>query len=48
MTHTVIGIVVAAVLFAIYGLVPHRACTGHCEGCTGSCPRREEGEHHVV
>ena len=49
MTHDIIGIVVAVVLFAIYGLVPHRACTGHCEGCSGgSCDRWNEGEHHVV
>ena len=49
MKHEIIGIVVAVVLFAIYGLVPHRACTGHCEGCSGgSCDRWNSGDHHVV
>ncbi len=49
MTKEIIGILVAVVLFAIYGLVPHRACTGHCEGCSGgSCDRWNEGDHHVV
>ncbi|MDE3052712.1 MAG: hypothetical protein KGL38_09650 [Gemmatimonadota bacterium] len=49
MRHEIIGIVVAVVLFTIYGLVPHRACTGHCEGCSGgSCDRWNSGDHHVV
>ena len=47
MTHTVTAIILGAVLFALYGLVPHRGCTGHCEGCTGSCGRRDEGDDHV-
>jgi len=40
------AIVVCAVLFVIYGLLPHRGCTGHCAGCTGSCGRHEEGDDH--
>jgi len=44
-----LGVIICAVLFALYGLVGHRGCTGHCAGCTGSCGRHEdEGEHHVV
>lgn len=48
MSDTVLGIVLAAILFVIYGLLPHRGCTGHCAGCTGSCGRREEGDDHDV
>jgi hypothetical protein len=49
MSQTVVAIVLCAGLFALYGLVPHRGCTGHCAGCTGSCGRHEEdeGEQHV-
>lgn len=50
MTHTVIGIIIAAALFAVFGLLPHRStCNGHCSGCTGgSCDRWKEGDHHAV
>ena len=50
MSRTVVAIVLGAVLFALAGLLPHRGCTGHCAGCTGSCGRLEdkaEGETHV-
>ncbi len=49
MSQTVVAIVLCAGLFALYGLVPHRGCTGHCAGCTGSCGRHEEdeGDQHV-
>jgi len=47
--QTALGIIVCAILFALYGLVGPRGCTGHCTGCTGSCGRLEdEGDHHVV
>ena len=49
MTHPILAIVIGAALFALYGLVPHRSCTGHCDGCTGgSCDRWNEGYDHVV
>jgi len=49
MSETVIAIVLGAGLFVLFGLFPHRGCTGHCAGCTGSsCERHEdEGDHHV-
>ena len=50
MTQTIIAIVLCAGLFVLFGLVPHRGCTGHCTGCTGSCGRHgaavEEGDHY--
>jgi len=47
--QTLLGVVICAILFALYGLVGNRGCTGQCAGCTGSCGRHEdEGEHHVV
>lgn len=47
MSDVLLGIVLAVALFVLYGLVPHRACTGHCVGCDGACGRREEGDPHV-
>jgi hypothetical protein len=41
-----IGILVCALLFALYGVVQHRGCTGHCAGCTGACGRAERLDHH--
>lgn len=47
MSQTAWAILLGAALFALYGLVPHRGCTGHCAGCTGSCGRHEdEGVGH--
>lgn len=45
MIQVILAVVIGAALFALYGLVPHRGCTGHCAGCNGSCGRHEE-EHH--
>jgi hypothetical protein len=39
--RTAIGIVMCAVLFALYGLVRGHGCAGHCEGCSLSCKRFE-------
>jgi hypothetical protein len=47
MSVTALAIVLGAVLFVLHGLLPHRGCTGHCAGCTGSCGRREGGDDHV-
>jgi hypothetical protein len=48
MSQTVLAIVLGAVLFVVFGMVPHRGCTGHCAGCGNSCERHQkEGEHHV-
>ena len=47
--QSILGIVICAILFALYGVVQYRGCSGHCTGCTSSCDRHEtEGEHHVV
>ena len=44
----VLAVVITALLFALYGLLPHRGCTGHCAGCTGSCGRHEDdGDTHA-
>jgi hypothetical protein len=45
MSQLIIGVVLCAALFVLHGLLPHRGCTGHCAGCTGSCGRYHE-EHH--
>jgi len=46
--QVVIGIGICAILFALYGLVQYRGCSGHCTGCGNSCERHvSEGEHHV-
>jgi len=49
MSETVVAILLGAVLVVVFGLVPHRSCTGHCAGCTGSCGayKEDEGDHHV-
>jgi hypothetical protein len=45
--NTLIGIIVCAVLFALYGLVREHGCTGSCHGCsTGSCARTERHAHN--
>lgn len=45
MTQVILAVVVCAVLFVVHGLLPHRGCTGHCAGCTGSCGRYKEELH---
>lgn len=44
--QTFIGIVICAVLFALFGLVRHRGCAGHCTGCNSACGRFERESHH--
>ena len=44
--HSVLGIIICAILFALYGVVRHRGCTGHCAGCTGACGRAERLDQH--
>lgn len=46
MKDIIIGVVICALLFVLYGLFPHRGCTGHCAGCTGSCGRYQGEDHH--
>jgi len=46
MSDIVLGIALCAILFMIHGLFPHKGCTGHCAGCTGSCGRLDQGDHH--
>lgn len=43
--QAIFGIIACAVLFALYGMVRHRGCTGHCAGCTGACGRHTEGDY---
>ena len=45
MKETILAVVISAVLFVVFGLLPHRGCTGHCAGCTGSCGRYKEDLH---
>jgi len=45
---TLLGIVICAVLFALFGVVRHRGCTGHCTGCGSACGRFEGESHHHV
>ncbi|HMA21321.1 MAG TPA: hypothetical protein VKO87_11000 [Gemmatimonadaceae bacterium] len=47
MMDVVIGVAFMAVLFAMFGAIKYRGCTGHCAGCTGACGRNTEGDHHV-
>jgi hypothetical protein len=44
--QSVIGIIICAVLFALFGLVRPRGCNGQCAGCTGACERHERLDHH--
>ena len=46
MLSTIIGIVMCAVLFALYGLVRHHGCAGHCQGCSNACVFHERPLHH--
>ncbi len=45
MREIILGVVICAALFVVFGLLPHRGCTGHCAGCTGSCGRYKEDIH---
>ncbi len=44
--ETVLSVIICAILFALFGLVRHRSCAGHCEGCTSSCGRLKGLDHH--
>lgn len=44
--QSILGIIICAILFALYGVVRHRGCTGHCTGCTSACGRAERLDHH--
>lgn len=47
MTSTLIGIIICAVLFALYGLVRDYGCTGgSCGSCSGSCERNQRHAHN--
>jgi hypothetical protein len=46
MSDLLIGIGLAALLFVLAGLLPHRGCTGHCAGCDGACGRFDQGDRH--
>jgi hypothetical protein len=46
MIDVLIGIVFTAALFALFGAIKYRSCTGHCAGCTGACGRNTDGDHH--
>lgn len=48
---TLVAAGLAALLFALFGAIRYRGCTGHCVGCTGACGRHTDGdpeEHHDV
>jgi hypothetical protein len=40
-----LGIAGCAVLFALFGTIRHRRCTGRCAGCSGACDRFQENDH---
>ena len=46
--EAILGIIACAALFALYGMVRPRGCTGHCAGCVGDCRRHTDGDHHGV
>ena len=43
---TIYGIIVCAVLFALYGLVRNYGCAGHCHGCSNACASHERHPHN--
>ena len=47
MTDVLIAMVAMALLFALFGAIKYRGCTGHCAGCTGACGRYPDGDDHV-
>lgn len=46
MLKSLLGIVIAAVLFALYGLVRNYGCVGHCHGCSNACASHERHAHN--
>ena len=42
------AVVGAAILFALFALVPQRACGGRCSGCSNSCAHFREEEDDVA
>jgi hypothetical protein len=46
MIQMLLGVGLAALLFALFGALRYRGCTGHCAGCTGACGRYQEEDHH--
>ncbi|MBK5255158.1 MAG: hypothetical protein JJE39_03920 [Vicinamibacteria bacterium] len=44
--ETVLGIVICAILFALFGLARPRSCAGHCAGCTSACAGFERHDRH--
>jgi hypothetical protein len=47
MIDVIIAMVMMAFLFALFGAIKYRGCTGHCAGCTGACGRYEDGGNDV-
>ena len=48
MSTTVIAVALCAGMFVMFGLLPHRDCSGHCSGCGRSCERYDhEGDTDV-
>lgn len=49
MTTTLLGIVAAAALFALFGLLHHdKGCGGSCGSCAaGSCIRKESSHENL-
>jgi hypothetical protein len=41
------GVLAVGVLFALFGAMAlKRACRGHCDSCSGSCPLMESEHAH--
>jgi hypothetical protein len=48
MIGSLAGIVIMAVLFAVFGFVGHNAdCSGNCAGCTGTCDHWESSDDNA-
>jgi len=47
MMDAMIGTVLMALLFVLFGAIKYRGCTGHCAGCTGACGRHVDGDDHA-
>jgi len=45
--QAVFSIAAVAALFALFGLVRYRGCTGHCAGCTRACGRFEGEDDEI-
>lgn len=46
MMDALVGAFLMAALFALFGAIKYRGCTGHCAGCTGACGRHNDGDHN--